>query len=256
MLFYLGTHQVNWLGRLPVPLMLSARRLRQRGRLPVALAPWALDSGGFSELRLFGAWRTTPEQYSAEVRDWQGRVGNLGWAAIQDWMCEPFLLTRTGLTVAEHQRRTVANFLRLRHLAPEVPWVPVLQGWRFGDYLRHAGEYAAAGVDLARQRLVGLGSVCRRQGTGVVESLARELHDRGLRLHGFGLKLGGLRRAARWMASADSLAWSFNARRRPPLSGCRHKTCANCPRFALRWRQKILLAVRAGLRRPVQGLLW
>jgi hypothetical protein len=24
---------------------------------------WALDSGGFSELSLYGGWRTTPEEY-------------------------------------------------------------------------------------------------------------------------------------------------------------------------------------------------
>ena len=44
-------------------------------------------------------------------------------------MCEPFMLAKTGLTVAEHQARTVANYLELRSLAPELPFVPVLQGW-------------------------------------------------------------------------------------------------------------------------------
>ena len=45
-----------------------------------------------------------------------------------DWMCEPAMLARTGLTVAEHQAGTVANYLELRAAAPELPFIPVLQG--------------------------------------------------------------------------------------------------------------------------------
>ena len=39
----------------------------------------------------------------------------------------------------------------------------------------------------------------------------------GLRLHGFGVKAGGLVRYADCLASADSLAWSFEARRSAQL---------------------------------------
>jgi hypothetical protein len=36
-----------------------------------------------------------------------------------DWMCEPFMLAKTGLSVREHQQRTVTNYLnpRVLHLA-------------------------------------------------------------------------------------------------------------------------------------------
>ena len=44
----------------------------------------------------------------------------LEWAAPMDWMCEPAMLARTGLTVEDHQRRTVANFLELRERGPEL----------------------------------------------------------------------------------------------------------------------------------------
>jgi hypothetical protein len=43
-----------------------------------------------------------------------------------------------------------------------------------------------------------LGSVCRRQDTGMVESLVRDLHAQGIRLHGFGFKVLGLARCARY----------------------------------------------------------
>jgi hypothetical protein len=101
-------------------------------------------------------------------------------------------------------------------LAPDLPWVPVLQGWTYGDYLSHVEQFDRAGVDLRALPVVGVGSVCRRQDTGMVERLLHDLHGMGIRCHGFGFKLGGLRRSVKWLESADSMAWSFAARRRPP----------------------------------------
>lgn len=216
MRFYLGTHQPHWLGTAGVPLFVSARRLRDRKSWPKAAAPWALDSGGFSELSLHGRWVTAPEDYVREARRWRQEIGGMDWAAAQDWMCEPWILEKTGLTVERHQRTSVENYLLLTRLAPEMPWAPVVQGWAFDDYLRHVGMYADAGVNLAALPVVGLGSVCRRQDTGMVEGLIRDLHGRGLRVHGFGFKLKGLRKVAPYLASADSMAWSFAARRQPP----------------------------------------
>jgi hypothetical protein len=95
-------------------------------------------------------------------------------------------------------------------------------------------------VDLAATPLVGLGSVCRRQATREIGVIVTELAGLGLRLHGFGIKRRGLADYADSLASADSMAWSFAARRRPPPPGCsRHSNCANCPRYALAWRQVI-----------------
>jgi hypothetical protein len=247
--FLLGTHQPGWLARLDVPLMVSHRTLRGRRRLPRARCRWALDSGGFTELALAGCWQTTPAAYVEAVARYADQIGNLAWAAPQDWMCEPSMLARTGLQVAEHQARTVDNYCTLRQLAPGLPFLPVVQGWRLGDYLACIGRYAAAGIDLTRVPLVGLGSVCRRQATGQIGAIAAELAAAGLRLHGFGVKRHGLARYADHLDSADSLAWSYAARRRPALPGCTgHRNCANCPRYALAWRAQII----AGLDGPRQ----
>ena len=100
--------------------------------------------------------------------------------------------------------------------------------------------YARAGIDLTREPLVGVGSVCRRQATGEIEDIVYSLASLGLRLHGFGVKVRGLARYAGYLASADSLAWSFDARRTDPLPGCRHASCANCLRYAAAWRQRML----------------
>ena len=66
------------------------------------------------------------------------------------------------------------------------------------------------------------------------------LLERLLRLHGFGVKLTGLESYGDALVSADSMAWSYSARRTHPLHGCTHKSCANCLRFALRWRDQVV----------------
>lgn len=258
MIFYLGTHQPAWLAVAGVPLFVSRRRLAGRVTLPRAIETWALDSGGFSELSMFGHWVTDAATYVAEVRRFGREIGLMAWAAAQDWMCEPFITTKTGLSVAEHQQRTIANYLDLRDRAPELPWVPVLQGWRMDDYRRHTDDYDRAGVDLATVPVVGIGSVCRRQHTKQVEGVIRDLADRGLRLHGFGFKTLGLARLGSVLASADSMAWSFEARRErhPACGSTTHKNCANCLTFALSWRERVLAAVVRGNDRGWQMPLW
>lgn len=202
---------------------------------------------------MFGRWTVSAASYAAEVARWADGVGNLLWASVQDWMCEPWIIQKTGLSVREHQERTVASYCELRRLAPWLPWVPVLQGWRFEDYCRHAEDYEAAGVDLEALPVVGLGSVCRRQATDMAEDMIRHFHARGLKLHGFGFKVDGLERVGRYLASADSLAWSFAARkRRLRMEGCEHAACNNCLRWALLWRGEVLRSVERSERRPEQ----
>jgi hypothetical protein len=240
MRFYLGTHETGWL-RLGIgPLFISHRRLSRCARLPRAAAGWALDSGGYSELQLHGRWLTNVDQYIAATRRYAQEVGRLEFAFSMDWMCEPATLARTGLTVKEHQRRTVANFVELRERAPDLPFVPVLQGWRLMDYERCASLYAAEGIDLSREPRVGVGSICSRQGSREVEDILWALAMRGFALHAFGVKTRGLAGCAEALASADSTAWSLQARYDPPLPSCQHRRCSSCVRYAVRWRDRLL----------------
>jgi hypothetical protein len=251
LLFYLTTHKRHWIKTTTVPLFLKSEHFTAARTLPRAITRYAVDSGGFTMLQKHGAWTRTPRQYVEDLHRIWNEVGPFDWAAPQDWMCEPVIIhggtaggqhfTGTHLSVEEHQRRTVANYLQLRSLAPELPIVPVVQGWELPDYERCVALYERAGIDLTREPTVGLGSVCRRQSTREGAAIVTALAAHGLRLHGFGFKTLGLARVGHLMASADSAAWSSHARRRPPLPGCTgHKNCANCLPYALAWRTRVL----------------
>lgn len=235
--FYLGTHEPGWLFKPGPPLFVSHRRLARLTNLRRTARRWCLDSGAFTELSMHGKYVTSPAEYAEAVARYSNEVNGMVWAAPQDWMCEPFMLTRTGLTVLDHQWRTIESYLKLRDHAPIIP---VLQGWTINDYVAHVHMYAESGVDLARVPVVGLGSVCRRQATAEIGGIARELHSYGLRLHGFGVKTLGLVRYGEYLVSADSMAWSQQARREPPLPGHTHGNCANCITYAHRWRTNLI----------------
>ena len=263
--FYLGSHMTNWLATVMVPLFVSHRRLARCRSLPRRPEgwSWALDSGGFSELSLYGGWRTSAEEYVAAVKRYDTEIGHLAFAASQDWMVEDAILAKTGLTVEDHQLRTVANFVELEQLwvksdtgrRSESPFIPTLQGNTLDEYGRCWDMYEDAGINLGSYVLVGVGSVCRRQHTEEIREVLESLLDRdpGLPIHGFGVKGRGLKKYGPQLCSADSLAWSFNARRHEPMPGCTHKSCSNCLRWALRWRRNLLAGWCAEHGEPCDG---
>jgi hypothetical protein len=265
--FYLGTHHPIWLSderMVGMPLFVSRTRLETRTKMPRLVTDFALDSGGFTELQRHGRWKLSVDDYAGFVKWLRGLCGSrLRWVAPQDWMCEPIVLhggvgaggirfKGTGLTVEEHQRRTVENFVRLRQRLGELV-VPVLQGWQLTDYWRCQDMYYEAGVDLAQERRVGVGSVCRRQNTLEAAKIMSALARGGLRLHGFGFKKQGIVRCAGSLTSADSMAWSYAGRKRPNLShehirlskGAFGKPgaaggCSGCLDYALDWRADLI----------------
>lgn len=215
--------------------------MRYKRKLPDAIGPWSCDSGAFSELEDNGRFTISSNDYAVEVKRYRSHIGNMLWAAPQDWMCEERILKKTGKSIVEHQHLTVNNYLDLMTAAPTVPWIPVLQGWSFADYLRCTELYEAAGVSLKSLPLVGLGSVCRRQNTLMVEQLIVHLHRAGLKLHGFGFKIEGLRRVASCLTSADSMAWSYAGRYRACENG--NANCANCFHWATEWREEVMRSI-------------
>lgn len=256
MRLYLGTHEPTWIGRSPQPLFVSLERSGRFGRRP-ARAGWALDSGGYTRLHK-GGWTTTPAQYLDAVYALADRCPGLEWCAPQDWMCEPTALAATGLTVAEHQRRTVDNYAALHELDDRRLVIPVLQGWAPGDHEQCLDLYTAAGFDLTAADRVGVGTICRRQNTTEIARIIRTLAAEGLNLHGFGVKAGGLVRYGHLLASADSLAWSYRgamAARHGEgrlCAGGSHASCANCYEWAHTWHARVLEQHHAARRHPEQ----
>ncbi|MEU7480490.1 hypothetical protein AB0A63_31245 [Lentzea sp. NPDC042327] len=250
LMFLLGTHRPWWLRHSPVPLCVSAHTLAAyktgSAAMPVAGVPYAIDSGAYTEIRDYGTWRWDEDTYGSMVTRLIEVCGPPMWVAPLDRPCERTVLLRAGASVFEHQILTLESYLYLVREFPYVPWLPVLQGWSFEDYIRHDAMYREAGVFLGTQALVGLGSVCRRGSIRPIGEIAKHFAERGYRLHGFGLKTTALRAYAAYFTSADSLAWSEHARRRElRLAGCRHEgPCINCARWALTWREGVIAAIR------------
>ena len=126
------------------------------------------------------------------------------------------MLAITGMTIAEHQRLTIERYDALRACDTGGVYVmPVLQGYAPADYVSHLEQY---GDRLAHGAWVGVGSVCKRNGdVGAIEAvlLAIKQARPDLRLHGFGVKTTALgsRLVRELLHTADSMAWSFAARR-------------------------------------------
>jgi len=212
--FFLGTHQPNWLwnGLALGPMFVAAHRMKRKSAFPPSTVPFALDSGGFNHLLREGRWTTSPREYAEHAQRIMVETGKMEWAAVQDWVCAPPVLAKTGKSVLEHQQRTLESFFELQHLAPRVHWVPMLQGSSRDDYHQHVEMYQGAGVRLEELEIVGVGSVAPRQTSDLVVELLEELSSSGIKLHGFGIKLEGLRKSLPFLRSGDSMAWSWHAR--------------------------------------------
>lgn len=213
MKFFVGLHQPSD-ARHFERAFVSVNRLRSR-RSDFAVRDWIMDSGAFTEIATHGHYRSSVAEYAAQIRRWR-TCGRMLAAVAQDWMCEPWIVQKTGLTVAEHQRLTVERFDALRDVVAGDAYVlPVLQGYTVADYLRHLDAY---GDRLAPSQWAGVGSVCKRNANvREVEAILAVIRDArpDLRLHGFGLKVTALQSATVRDAlySADSMAWSYNARK-------------------------------------------
>ncbi len=188
-----------------------------------------------------GKWNITTEAYVDLCSRYYEEIGGLHWIAPLNWPCEPDARSASGLSVDEHQRLTLDSLIEMRQRAPWLPTVPILQGWRRQDYIRHLHMHEAAGIDLSREPLAGLGSVCSRQNTISIYLLVHELaRDYGLRLHAFGLSIRALLTLARVLTSSDTHSWSVAARYEPPVPGHTHDRCNSCPEFAASWAAELL----------------
>ncbi len=207
------------------PMLVSANALRRRGRgfsrprLDMfSGGDVALDSAGFVAMVRYKGYPWTVADYVelAAAYPW-------AWWAQMDFCCEPQVASDR----AEVRRRQdlTAEHLRLCREAASMRGIvapmPVIQGWQPDDYRRS--------VDLLSEMapLLGVGSVCRRPIDGktgliqVIKAIDGAL-PRGVRLHLFGVKGTAIEHLTGHprIASVDSMAWDYAARREKKDASC------------------------------------
>lgn len=238
MLFFSGWHQPrngpSGCAEFPYCMISVNRLIGRKSGFPVQ--KWILDSGAFTRIANRKG-HLSIKRYAKQIERWTGN-GDLLAAVSQDFMCEAFILQKTGLNIPTHQQLTIHRYdllmQELKSLNCGTYLMPVLQGFAPSDYVEHLRQY---GDRLKKTAWVGVGSVCKRNGRpSQIEAVLIAIHTErpDLRLHGFGIKKTALQSPIVWdiLYSADSLAASYAARR--SMNGK-----ANCPTTALRYAQKI-----------------
>ena len=237
MKFYVGLFDPPHIEKLRIPYMMSVKRLMNR-KSTVWGEDWLMDSGGFTELSIHGEYTIEEDEYIETIQRFRPTL-----AFCQDWMCEAPIIEKTRLTKKDHQRNSTLSYLSMLEKTPRV--APVLQGYEVKDYIEHAEEYEAVGVDMSQ--VFGIGSVCRRSMTDEPLKIILSLKERwpNIKLHAFGLKNVAFknREVVENLWSADSMAWSYWARRHKPFScePCIRPTrsCGNCYIAIEIWLEKL-----------------
>lgn len=242
MMFFTGMHHPHNAAKVPAAFISAHAVIKRRSGFPVRRC--ILDSGAFTTIFAHGGYPDPVEVYAALIRRVRYWLGNRLLAVVsQDFMCERIMCARVlGLPIETLPKKGRAREVALVQMLPDEQWatqivehqrltierydalmkcdvagariIPVLQGYKPSDYVRHIAMY---GKRLAHRAWVGVGSVCKRNANpaaveAVLLAIKRVRPD--LRLHGFGVKLTALvsQLVRKLLFSADSMAWSFAAR--------------------------------------------
>jgi hypothetical protein len=200
---------------------------RRRFRLRRPPADWvtalAIDSGGFTAHRRWGEYPWSPVQYADFIAA-VSRDIPLAWCAVMDYACEPGVDRRTWRTNTARIEATIVNDAACRAVAPDLPWLSVLQGDTLAERDYDLAQRQACSLVPATR--AGMGSICGRPFPHARRVLDwYRTHLPGVRFHVFGMDCrvldGG--HYTDIVASWDSYAWNWergtrNVRRgRQPL---------------------------------------
>lgn len=243
--FFIGCDRRWMFDLIPKPMLGVNAPLSRRVDLRSKEVSWA-DSGAFQLVKKHAGYPFSHEEYRA-------RLEQLGpsFYTQMDWPCEPSVREKTGLTVAQHQVRSIASAAECATWKlGESLFVPTIQGWTVDEYLACAENLEAEGL---WRPYMAIGSVCRRGSTAGVERVLWALREfkPGTRYHGFGVKSVDKLLSHLW--SADSFAWNFHGRMDVRARhGIGHNTRANLTPYLERYVVRARGWEGRGVHRQVQ----
>jgi hypothetical protein len=180
-----------------------------------------VDCGGYSLLKS-DAEHPPLDEYIRYLQRWQPDR-----YALRDYPCEPDLLDDLNETVESHQQKTLEDHIEMLERTDSLDGIsyPVIQGWSIEQYLDCIDLFRDHGIPLTS---LGVGSVCRRNAAGEIQSVLREIRRElpDADLHGFGVKVSmfKMQGVSELLDSADSLAYSYAAWREHDSGNWKNKT--------------------------------
>lgn len=206
--FYFTTHPNDMIRTRIIPgshIMLVAaaswddERKRFKIRRPPAdhITSIAIDSGGFTAAQKWGKYPWTPQQYTDFIRE-TARDVTLDFCAVMDYACEREVNRITYHTNRQRIKATIRNETALKALAPDLPWLPVLQGNTIEE--RSIDINLRAKIGLLPTTFAGIGSICGRTPSQAQQAIRfYTQHLPGVKFHPFGIHIQAL--------DADDVYW-------------------------------------------------
>jgi hypothetical protein len=174
-----------------------------------------LDSGGFSFLNRFGDYPFGVDTFV----DWYQMMMDannkkISFISTPDYPCEEEI-TRTCKLKTNYERiiATVDKAVECYDKHPDVPWMPVIQGYEPSEYEMCLSLYRCKGI---KPKKFAVGSMCRRTNIKKIEYHIKNLIEYGLKeeIHIFGLCIRGMKSKYLFdnVDSCDSVAYTYNCK--------------------------------------------
>ena len=189
----------------------DSKKNKFRVRRPPAdhIKSLAIDSGGFTAHKKWGKYPWSYEQYIEFIRK-MSRDVTLDFCAVMDYACEREVNRSAYETNKSRIEATIENEIALRQLAPNLPWLGVLQGNTLSERAWDITQRQE--LELIYQRM-GIGSICGRsprESREVIRFYMQQLPH--VHYHAFGLDIRTFDKADDifWaIASWDSYTWCW-----------------------------------------------
>jgi hypothetical protein len=210
----------DWQSGLHIPaenVLISAATLWHKTRkkftnpnfLPRTTKRIFIDSGGFTFLTKWEKYPFTIDEFIDFLGILQEKQP-IEQVAILDYPCEPDVNRSEYKTNFDRIRATVENAVVCFDKAPEINWIPVIQGYYLHEYLDCLSLYEERGI---KSEKWAIGSVCQRRDIAgprkIITRLKKTMSNK--KLHAFGISIRLLKDLQIWnsLFSSDSASWQL-----------------------------------------------